>query len=86
MIADMPWSDVAGLGAGGIALLMCYLFLKHMSQARQENTKALDGITTTFAEASKDNHQQVANITKSFEETAVSINKALIEELSKKKS
>ncbi len=48
-VVEFPWDKIASAGAGGIALMMCYLFLKHLTEMRKEHNGTIMKVSKDFA-------------------------------------
>ena len=58
MIATIPWTELLSSGGVGVALAMCWLFLKHLREQRIAD-----------AEESKRKDETVATVTAEFSQT-----------------
>lgn len=53
-IADLPWGQIGSLGAGGIALFMCGLFLREQRDMRKEHGETIKAVTAEHAKTTKE--------------------------------
>ena len=42
---EIPWKELIGGGSVGVALLMCWLFLKHQTEMRKEHNATIEKVT-----------------------------------------
>tara|TARA_R110002126_G_scaffold291760_1_gene457023 strand:- start:6828 stop:7121 length:294 start_codon:yes stop_codon:yes gene_type:complete len=61
--AALPWAEILGGGAAGVAVFMCYLFLRHMSEARKEANVVIEKVSTDFASTVRDNSEKFSETT-----------------------
>lgn len=65
VMAELPWDKILGGGAAGIAVVMCWLFLKHQSEMRKEHNATIEKVTDRFAgtvEQNADKFNQTAQL------------------------
>lgn len=76
VVATFPWTEVLSSGGVGVALAMCWLFLKHLKEQRQtdaEESKRKDEnverITTEFSQTVRHVSSDVSNSIEKLQET-----------------
>ena len=85
---EFPISEILGTGTAGVAIIMCVVWLRHLSEVRRDAASHVENIAKTtenvakaFADLSREKQASVERICKSFEDAATALHRTTIETL-----
>lgn len=62
-VAELPLDKILSTGGVGVALVMCWLFLKHLGEMRKEHNDTIRQVSTDFSATQRSTTDKFAETT-----------------------